>query len=153
LLVGLGSGGPLSGVAILPGNGDNTFGPETDIDLVKYAESLAFADVNGDGLPDIVGCGITGDIGIALGTSARGVGLPFAAAQQYWVGAFCFNLFAGKINADVGRGILTVNVSAFQNNRQTASVAMVLDPAPAVLPPARNEFLQGRRTQILPGRR
>jgi hypothetical protein len=142
---------PLEGVAVFLGEGNNLFAPQTNIDLVAFPKSMAFGDVNGGGLPDIVGCRLNGDIGIAHRTSGRTGGLPFASAQHYWVGAACFQVFGGEINATVGPGIVALNVnevqghSGLQTGTQILSQAIVLDPVPTDLPQRRNQFLPGRR--------
>jgi hypothetical protein len=61
-----------SGVAMLMGNGDGTFQPETDLSLgVNNAQSVAIADLNGDKIMDLavsLNNGLGQDIAIALGT-------------------------------------------------------------------------------------
>jgi hypothetical protein len=42
------------GVSVLLGKGDGTFGPPKTLDTGSYALSVAVADVNGDGKPDII---------------------------------------------------------------------------------------------------
>jgi len=55
-------------VSYLPGNGDGTFGPKTDLDMGSYPSAVAAADLNGDGKLDLVVSNVLGSsIEVALG--------------------------------------------------------------------------------------
>lgn len=56
----------VNGISVLLGNGDGTFQPPVVYD-VRTPWSAVFADVNGDGKPDIVTSGSSAGIGILLG--------------------------------------------------------------------------------------
>ncbi len=54
-------------VSMLLGRGDGTFGPKTDYGAGSYPTSVAVADVNGDGRPDVaVGNGSSSSVSVLL---------------------------------------------------------------------------------------
>jgi hypothetical protein len=54
--------GDFAGISVLLGNGDGTFGPETDYAPGSFLQlwSVAVGDFNGDGVPDLLGMGTDG---------------------------------------------------------------------------------------------
>ena len=54
--------GGVSGISVLLGNGDGTFGPETDYAPGSFMQlySVSVGDFNGDGVPDLLGMGTDG---------------------------------------------------------------------------------------------
>jgi hypothetical protein len=71
LIVGTSSNGYYA-VQVLPGNGDGTFGttPEAVTPTLAAPTALAVADVNGDGMPDVVVAGANGQMSVVLNSGA-----------------------------------------------------------------------------------
>jgi len=96
----------VNGEQILLGNGDGTFSMDTFATTGDIVYSLLVADLNGDGLPDIV-CQnrYYGNIGVLIGSQ----GGRFQAAE-YFGGGFGENAFAvGDVNGDGKPDIVTAN--------------------------------------------
>jgi hypothetical protein len=57
-------------VGVTLGNGDGTFGPETDYETTYAPEFVAIRDLNGDGRPDLAvsGSGVSVHLGNGNGT-------------------------------------------------------------------------------------
>jgi hypothetical protein len=122
-----------TGVLIYPGNGDGSFGSPTPINLLNEPYSLAFADVDGDQVPDLLACGFYGDLGVALGKHNG----TFGDAQQFVTGVFCARVFGGQISTAAGVGIATINTdSAFNESPSsgTVSVTEVLPSKKSIMP-------------------
>jgi hypothetical protein len=83
-------------VSVFLGKGDGTFGAPTPYTVGGSGEAIAIADVNGDGVPDIVAGGTTGILlGNGDGTFHAGAPLPPDAS-----GALLWAFAAGDLNGD-----------------------------------------------------
>ena len=83
-------------VAVFLGQSNGTFGAPTQYTVGGSGEAIAIADVNGDGIPDIVAGGSTGILlGNGNGTFHPGTPLPPEAS-----GNFMWAFAAGDLNGD-----------------------------------------------------
>jgi hypothetical protein len=106
---------PYGSVSVLLGNGDGTFQNAVTYDSGGYdAESVAVADVNGDGVPDLIvanECGASefcyaGAVGILLG---NGDG-TFQTAVSYLSGGYAaVSVAVADVNGDGKLDLLAVN--------------------------------------------
>jgi WD40 repeat protein len=72
-----------SGLSILYGNGDGTFAPSVDLPLGPGLQEGVAADVNGDGLPDLVFCHFDlGKVAVLLNQGGRRFSSPFYYAAS-----------------------------------------------------------------------
>jgi hypothetical protein len=119
------------GLAGFAGNGEGTFGPQTSLNLLAAPVWLVSADVNGDQIPDVVGCNAGGTIAIASGISGGGLQAP----ETYVAGSLCSQVFGGPIDNAGGSGIAMLGGSAIPMLGEPASgdalVTLVLRPAAA----------------------
>jgi hypothetical protein len=114
-------GGGLPGVAVLLGNGDGTFGVPRFLSTGHFTPNVAraavVADVNGDGIPDILVAddevGNPGNLSVLLG---NGDG-TFKPAVLYPVDFAPLSLTVGDFFGDGTLGVATANF-----NRETVSV-------------------------------
>jgi hypothetical protein len=138
-----------SDIAVLLGNGDGTFRPAVVYASGGYgADSLAVADVNGDGKPDLLvanqcaigssGCAISGKVGVLLG---NGDGTFQAAITYNSGGQFPFSLAVGDVNGDGQPDIVVANACAVSGNCGNGSIVALLGngegkfhPAPSAAP-------------------
>jgi hypothetical protein len=109
-----------SDVSVLLGNGDGTFGAAASFGAgsLSYPQSVAVADFNGDGSPDLaVADNGSGEVSVLLGRSDG----SFMGAVPYGVGAGPDSVVTGDFNGD-GKGDLAVacfnapNVSVLLGN-------------------------------------
>ncbi len=77
-----------------PGNGDGTFGTAMTLTEETLNLNAVYADVNGDGIPDLIGDGQEGVLSVDLGT---GSGQFAAPIHYFFLGG---NLFAGNFLGD-----------------------------------------------------
>jgi FG-GAP-like repeat/Bacterial Ig-like domain (group 3) len=131
-------------VSVLLGNGDGTFQPAVTYSSGgQYADSVAVADVDGNGVPDLVvanqcqnegGCAVDGAIGVLLG---NGDG-TFQPAAIYDSGSNCANTVAV---ADLrGDGIMDLAVAnGYYNN----VVGVLLGNGDGTFQPAATYALKG----------
>jgi hypothetical protein len=121
-------------VIVLPGNGDGTFQNPKTIDMGPgvYARSLAVADLNGDGRPDIVTTSTnttstnaaTSDVNVLLGngdgTFQNPQGLTAGTFVSQWGGYAAYSAAVADVNGDGKPDIVTVNaggsISVLQGN-------------------------------------
>jgi Big-like domain-containing protein/VCBS repeat protein len=134
--------------AVLLGNGDGTFQPAVNYDSGGYnADSIAIADVNGNGVPDLVvanlcqneGCYTDGEVAVLLG---NGDG-TFQPAMTYDSGErVAYSLGVGDLT---GNGILDVVVSNRISNGSTAhnAVSVLVGNGDGTLQPAGTYVLGG----------
>jgi hypothetical protein len=82
------------GVSVLMGNGDGTFGPETDYVPGPYNElySVSVGDFNGDHVPDLLGMGVSYPGGFAFLGNGDGTFEAFEVlGQEYFAGVADFD--------------------------------------------------------------
>jgi hypothetical protein len=93
-------------VSVLLGNGNGTFGPPQTLPVGKFPGSVAVADVNGDGKPDIVaGNFLDNDVSVLLG---NGDG-TFQPQQMFDVGPLPDTVAVADVNGDGRPDIITSN--------------------------------------------
>jgi uncharacterized repeat protein (TIGR01451 family) len=91
-------------VSVLLGNGDGTFQPSVNYGAHTQPVSLAVADFNGDGKPDLAAANFgSGDVSVLLG---NGDG-TFQLAVNFGADSFPQSVAAGDLNGD-GRADLVV---------------------------------------------
>ena len=83
-----------SAVAVLPGNGDGTFQPGTSYDTGGYVATVAVADVNHDGKPDLVVSNLCGDVNCF---TAGSVGVLFGNGDGTFLPVVLYNGFGGRV--------------------------------------------------------
>jgi hypothetical protein len=108
--------GDICGVGVLMGNGDGTFGVETDYPTANYQFRAVAADVNGDGKLDIVTNGVSVLLGDGKGGFVSNGGVQILPA-------FGGNVAIADMNGD---GILYLVESTFASNDETLQVLDVL---------------------------
>jgi len=119
---------PLASVGVMLGNGDGTFQPVRTFDFPgDWLGSVALADVNGDGKPDVViagcitahgGCGGTlGFVGIMLG---NGDGTLQSAMLYYPVSSEVVNVAIADLDGDGKQDLVVTDsptgISVFMGN-------------------------------------
>jgi hypothetical protein len=125
-------------VGVLLGNGDGTLQPVVLYDSgARYAWSVAAADVNGDGKPDVSVGHASGVIGVLAGNADGTFGMP----QPYLVPGVATSLAAADLNGDGKIDLVVSNgnrtVSVLLNGALCDAVAPVVTVSadPAVLWP------------------
>ena len=110
---------PTMGIAVVPGNGDGTFGtpefyPATTNAVMPYPAHVRVADLNGDGKLDVVFANSgDGAVGILYGTGQWGSGeSPFYAPVEIAVGGYPMDFTLADVNGD-GALDAVVNSSAY----------------------------------------
>ncbi len=105
-------------VSVLLGNGDGTFGPQTDFGTGRYPLSMAIADLNADGRPDLVTANsysLGNTVSVLLG---NGDG-TFGTKTDFGTGSYPVAVAIADLNSD-GRPDLAVA----NENPNTVSVLL-----------------------------
>jgi hypothetical protein len=118
-------------VAVLLGNGDGTFQPGQNYDTTvrRLASSLAVADANGDGRPDLLlvhecqGYCNSSPVIVMLG---NGDGTFKSPLRYYSGGKDAVSIVATDVNGDSKPDLLIANESFSYENRFTGSVGVLL---------------------------
>lgn len=98
--------GHAGSVSVFLGKGDGTFQPKVDYPVGSGPDAMATADVNGDGIPDLVVGNDTGaNISVLLG---NGDG-TFQAQQAYNAGLYPHWVTLADVNGDHAPDILVTN--------------------------------------------
>jgi hypothetical protein len=123
---------PNATVAVLLGNGDGTFQAAVTYDSGGYAQtSVAVADVNGDGKPDLVvsnqctdsNCRSEGVVGVLLG---NGDG-TFRSVITYDSGGYSgYSVAVADVNGDGKPDLVVANECANSNCGSDGTVAVLL---------------------------
>ncbi len=112
-----GSYGSVGTVSVLPGNGDGTFRDQQTIPVGPDPDAVIVADMNGDGIPDIIAAiGGSNTVSVLLG---KGNG-TFPTHQTFPVGSYPGALAVADLNGDGKPDLLTANP-----NSDTVSVLLV----------------------------
>jgi hypothetical protein len=93
---GFGGGPPVPTVSILLGKGDGTFQPSVDYHTGAQPFSVAPADVNGDGKPDLVMATAANSVTVLIG---KGDG-TFSTSVDYVAGSVPMSVTPGDFNGD-----------------------------------------------------
>jgi hypothetical protein len=118
-------------VSVLLGNGDGTF--QTEVSYAsggEYSYSVAVADVNGDGKPDVMvasNCAINscanGSVGVLLG---NGDGTFQTAVSYSSGGESTFSVAVADVNGDGKPDLIVANACASSSNCANGSVSVLL---------------------------
>jgi hypothetical protein len=102
-------------VGVLLGNGDGTFAPEREFYVPGAAESLAVADFDGDGNPDVVvgifGDDLSGSLAFLRGDGTGNLGQPFTHFGQTNGLYYTTTLAAADLNGDGLPDLVAVDYS------------------------------------------
>jgi hypothetical protein len=143
--------GCLNGNAgVLLGNGDGTFQAAVSyLSGGQYADSVAVADVNGDGKPDLLvanGCAFNqtlcanGSAGVLLG---NGDGTFQAAVSYLSPGQFALSLVVGDVNQDGIPDLLLYNSSLYTFGGYDGLVNLLLGNSDGTFQPATSYLFGG----------
>ena len=122
---GFSGGVPVSTASILLGNGDGTFQPSVDYHTGAQPFSVASADVNGDGKPDLVMATAANSVTVLIG---KGDG-TFSTSVDYVAGSVPMSVTTGDFNGD---GKLDIAVA----NRVDNTVSVFLAKGDGTFQPA-----------------
>jgi trimeric autotransporter adhesin len=105
-----------------PGAATPSFAPEMDFATGRYPRSVAVADLNGDGRPDlVVATGGSNTVSVLLNMTTPGATTPsFATSVDFATGANPFSLMVADLNGD-GKPDLVVA------NRESDNVSVLLN--------------------------
>ena len=129
-------------ISVLRGNGNGTFGAATNFATGKVPKAVLAADVSGDGKLDLVTANTAGnypsgtlnpggnEISVLLGDGAGAFGSP----RAFTVGHTPFAVAAGDVD---GNGQLDLATANFFSG----DLSLLLNPAPAALPPGFTESI------------
>jgi uncharacterized protein (UPF0548 family) len=108
-------------VSVLLGNGDGTFQAAQNFAVGYHPTSVAVADVNGDGIPDIITADDTqsGKVSVLLG---NGNG-TFQAAQNFFAGNYPRSVAVADVNGDGKPDLVTAN-STYGTHQGTVGVLL-----------------------------
>jgi hypothetical protein len=125
---------PGNTVSVLLGNGNGTFHSAVNFAVGSNPESVAVADVNGDGLPDLVTANYgSGSVSVLLG---NGNG-TFQSARYFGAGYAPASVAVADVNGDGRPDLVTANasnsgtVSVLLGNRNAATHLQLSAPASA----------------------
>jgi len=131
-----------SSVGVLLGNGDGTFQPAVTYSSGGYSNfSVAVADVNGDGKPDLVvvnycansNCSTDGTVGVLLG---NGDGTFQPVVTHDAGGYFTVAVAVADVNGDGKPDLLVANNCASSTNCANGSVSVLLGNGDGTFKPA-----------------
>jgi hypothetical protein len=123
---------PGNTVSVLLGNGDGTFGTHTELDTGLGPNSVAIADLNADGQPDLIVANFgpynhayqdfagAGTVSVLLG---NGDG-TFAARTDFGTGKAPFSLAIADLNSDGRPDIVAADAGAHGEYGNTVSVLL-----------------------------
>jgi hypothetical protein len=110
-----------TGINILLGNGDGTFGTAANIDSLAMDMSIVAGDFNGDGNLDLAACNLLlGKVSIFLGNGNGG----FQTPVDYSIGPFPGNLVAADFNGDGNLDLAVITEGANSTNTNTVSILL-----------------------------
>jgi hypothetical protein len=106
-------------ISVLQGNGDGTFQPQQTYLVGKEPDSVAVADINGDGKPDLVVANYGGGTVSVLLGAGKGV---FQPQQTFAAGAGPEDVAVADLNGDGKPDLITANYG-----RASATVSVLLN--------------------------
>ena len=129
-------------VGVLLGNGDGTFQPQVSYNSGGYwAHSIAMADVNGDGHPDLLvanqcasssSCANGGSVGVLLGNGDGTFQPPVSYSSS---GEYAYSIAVADVNGDGHPDLLVANQCA-GSNCQNGGVGVLLGNGDGTFQPA-----------------
>ena len=128
-------------VGVLLGNGDGTFQPAATYAFAgTHTTSVAVADVNGDGKPDLVISNLCADSNCATGSVAVMLGSgngTFQPALAYDSGGLdAYSVAVGDVNGDGKPDLLVANYDAGNGNYSNGTVGVLLGNGDGTFKPA-----------------
>lgn len=114
-----------------PGAGAPSFAARQSFSVGSNPDSVAIADVNGDGKPDVIAANEgSNNVSVLLNTTAPGaMTMSFAAQKTFAVGSQPFSAFTADLNGDGRPDIIAVN-----NGGNSISVLLNTTPVGAAIP-------------------
>jgi hypothetical protein len=138
-------GSPANSVSVLLGNGNGTFHSAVNFAAGSYPVSVAVADVNGDGRPDLVVANETTTVSVLLG---NGNG-TFQSPVSYTVGLSPTSVAVADVNGDGHPDLVTANSGSSYSPRVGKTVSVLLGNGNGTFQAAQNFTTDSRPSSVV----